>query len=1228
LRVSGKDIAQAKLDLNEDGFSVDGEILIHKIGPLKIKNAKLDAVASTDDVPYLHVNADAKLLGVEEDITIEFSKEKVGFEDTSKFGQIFSSKLAVWATVENADDPDFEVTLEFQGDLLDAALKGIEDGLNDLMGGYDKDVKKAKAKLDKAKKAVASKEKSVDDAIKKAEKAVKDGEKKIQAAIKKVDGLQKNINKKKDAIDDKKKALHKLHWYQVGKEIKYSAEIAGMEIELGELYTAKATAKAALEVVKAATDLTPALFQEGVQAANSAFEVAKAAIKTTEVAVEESEYVFKGLKALIDAYRKNFHFTEAKFDGSLQALLGNKAIEMVAKFTAFGADVDADLSFTPSKPEDLTKAISKMTKKLADDAVDGIKHAFFGGKSSHSNSQSQAVADWANKNQATKASSGFGGSSWSGQGPGNQDIPMKGLVFANASDKKCMKLSNSKLVMDDQKHCNDAKDDHLFRFSPDGDLIAVASGDKSPLCLEASGIETGSSVSLEKCSGNHQQKWTQSSAQVQSASGLCLALDKKSNTIISDCASTDNKQTWNTTAIADLAALSKMPQTNIYTVAFRDTKTGNCMDSADKTLLSYKCDGEDYQTYSLNSSGQMMAENQCIHAHGSKSGSGLYLDKCDGKELTLEWIGQRMRKKDSKLCLVRSKNPGVVDITAVTLGSCKTDDGLWEEEPTNVDAKGRILPAYDMVRLNSNNKCIEVRTKLQVDGLPIPQIVLWNCNGDYNQNFSFRWNGEIRSLGQCLSATNKRGAALELKDCFVRPSAFAMTLDMFKNPGKNRQNINHQRWKIQKDGSIRKRGTKLCLSADPKGMHMLQTAKLVGKNMKVQLPKKGTPGTLGSLLVLDSCKSKNKIQTWTIDNKLPSGKKFAGYQSISHKVDNKTRCLSASGNDTVRKLISRDCADDDSDQKFAVTDYGEIRQMGRCLTGNSDKKLLENGYQLEFEECINSKQQKWSYSSKGFIQQTDKHSSVRCISEGPAFSPKLPGLSIMPKAMKEAMAKMPSFALVASQLCTVQMENANSRKCLAVGHADIMTSARCATKGVLKSHQMMVVDKGKLANVKRQDDKGWEINNILEKYSVPTTNAAPIGKSLIANMTKELKKVSDNSGFIYQSKSEQFKYKDNKNKTTNCLATIKSGKRKSTKDLKKLQDTYQKKANTWSAFSMLPDTKATKSKIEKAKKDMDAAGKKYYQALAIGASTMAKCSGSSSQKWNLKSLPINTWVIE
>ncbi|MCP3673288.1 MAG: hypothetical protein GY829_02280 [Gammaproteobacteria bacterium] len=1025
MKVAGKDLAQAKLELNEDGFSVDGKILIKKIGLLKIKNAELDAAASVDDVPHLHLNADAKLLGVEESIIIEFSKEKVGFEETSKFGQVFSSKIAAWATVKNKKDPDFDIALEFQGDLLDAVLAGIEDGLNDLMGDYDKDVKKAQAKLEKAKKAVNEKEKSVDAAIKMAEKTIINGEKKITAAINKVNGLQKTINKKKDAVDDQKKALHKLHWYQVGKAIKYSAEIAVLEINLGELYAAKETAKAALEVVKAATDLTPALFQEGVQAANSAFEVAKGAIKASEIAVEESEYIFKGLKALIDAYRKNFHFTEAKFDGSLQALLGKKDITMVAKFTAFGADVDADLSFSPAKPENLTKSIGKMTKKLADEAVDGIKHAFFGGGSTHSNSQSQAVADWVSKNNTTKDSAGFGGASWSGHGPGNKDIPMKGLVFTNAGDKKCMKLSNNKLVIDPQKHCNDAKDAHLFRFSPDGDLISVASGDKSSLCLEAKGIENGTSVSLEKCNGEHFQKWTQVSNQVLSASGLCLAIDKKNKTIVNDCVTTDKKQSWNTTPIADLDALSKMPQTNMYGVAFRDTKTKTCIDGADKILLSYACDGEDYQTFNLNSSGQMMTQNQCIHANGKKNGSILYLDKCDGKELALEWIGQRMRLKNGKLCLNRSKNLGPVDITAVTLGDCKSTSSVWEEEPTNIDSKGRILPAYDMVRLKSNNKCIEVRTKLQVDGLPIPQIVLWNCNGDYNQNLSFRWNGEIRSLGQCLSATNKKGAKLELKDCFVRPSAFAITADMFKNPGKNRQNINHQRWKIQKDGSIKKHGTKLCISADPKGRHMLQTAQLVKGIMKIQLPKTGKPGTLGSLLVLDSCKSKNKIQTWVIDNKLPSGKKFAGYQTISHKIGKKKRCLSASGNDTVRKLISRECAKNDTDQNFVVTDYGEIRQMGRCLSTNYSSKPSSEGYKLDFEECSDSNLQKWVHQKSGLISQTDKKSKELCILDGPTFSLGLPSLSFMSKEMKKAMEKMGSFAIVGSQKCSVNNDKSN-----------------------------------------------------------------------------------------------------------------------------------------------------------------------------------------------------------
>jgi len=387
-----------------------GELLLDKLGPLKVKNGVIDAAAGLDDLPHLYINADAVLFGLEEAITIEFSKEKMQFTEEAKFGQVFTSVISAEATVADVHNPNFEILLEFKGDLLDAVLGGIEDELNKFIKEYEGDVKTAEAKLKKAEKVVDDEEKKVDAAIKKAEAGAEKATQKIESAIKKVNGIQTNINSDKDKVHDKSHELHSLHWYEVGKAVKLGIEIAALEVEIGGLYAGKATATAALEVAKSATELTPVLFQAAVLAANSAFEVAKGAVTAAEVAAEASEYIFKGLEKLIEAYRKNFQFTEAKFDGSLQALLGNKPIEMDVKFKVFGEDIDADLSFTPTKPENIAKAVGDMTAKLAKEAVDGVEHAFFGG-GSHSNKHTEAVANWAEKNHATKDSGGFQGAS-------------------------------------------------------------------------------------------------------------------------------------------------------------------------------------------------------------------------------------------------------------------------------------------------------------------------------------------------------------------------------------------------------------------------------------------------------------------------------------------------------------------------------------------------------------------------------------------------------------------------------------------------------------------------------------------------------------------------------------------------------------------------------------------------------------------------------------------------
>ena len=1225
MKIAGKEIAQAKFNLSETGIDLDGEVLIHKLGPLNIKDAEMAMGASLTELPYLHMNADVKILGLEQKAKIDFSKEEMGFTIEDDFGQAFTSIVSARADM-NPAKPDFDVLLEFQGDLLDTVLGGIEKELNKFIAQYKGDVEAAEKDLEKAKKKVDDEEKKVDNAIKKAEADAKKATDKIEKAIAKVNGIQKTINDKEDKVHDKSHDLHHLHWYQVGKAIKLAAEIAGLEIEIGGLYTAKASATAALEVAKAATELTPILFQAGVLAANAAFEVAKGAITASEVAVEASEYIFKGLEKLIEAYRKNFHFTEAKFDGSLQALLGNKPIEMVAIFTVFGQSVNADLKFKPASPEELGKAIGGMISDLAKEAVDGIEHAFFGG-GSHSNKHSEAVASWAEKNHATQTGGGFAGAGWGSSGPGGKTIPVKGNLYKNAANGHCLIFKKS------TKHpefsfgdCDSTNDDHLFRFSPKGDLVAVASGEKKPYCLSAKGVDRGAKLFLGKCNGKPQQKWTLDGKQLMMASGECAAYNtKKKRLELHDCSDSDTSQQWETTPIADLQKLSETPAEQLYTVSLRDVETGNCVDVADKIGLSYECDGSDYQTFNLNSDSQLRVLQDCVRAQHTRKGSGVFLGKCDGQETLWTWTGLHLQAKGTKLCIARGKHmKAPFDITPLQLADCTGKAAEWELEPANVDEDGRILPAYHMIRSATYKRCVEIRTQLQVDGLPVPETVLWDCNGDFNQSFSFRWNGEIRSLGKCLA---QDGGGVALHDCFQRPSALQFNPNMFKNGGNNnRHAVNNQRWKVRKDGLIQKIGTKLCLSVHPQGQRKLTTIQIAGGKFLPAPPTKGSVGGIGSLLSLQKCKSGDKLQKWEIENTLPDGTKADSYKRLAHTIDGKERCLETSGDTNIRRLVARECSSSQY-QQFALTNYGEVRQMGRCVTADSKKKAFYDGHQLNLQECRNDASQKFTAGDNGLLSQPPVSGTRRCVVEGPVFEPKVPFFGHLPPQIQEHMKKLPSFAPVASGPCMFQFQNKSTKKCMRRRADGVLASGKCDTSSPEKSHQELAVVKNKLTFVRlsKTDFHAphiW-IDEPMDSV-LPTT--VPVLPGIDPKMAAEVKASYDKSGFVFEQKYDRFKkYKDGK-ATKDCLATAKKGSQASDKKLIDLQHKYVGMAVQWTGIYMVSRINhAMKSQADKLKANVDKAREAYEKAAAPGALTTAHCSSSSSQKWEAMPVPRTSW---
>jgi hypothetical protein len=1259
LQALGKELAQANADLSESGFKMAGEVLLDKLGPLKIKEAKLDAAASLTELPHLYLGANIALLGVSKKVQIQLDSTKMAFQLIDKLGQVFTSDIKAEAGI--SANPDFKVRLAFQGDFLDFVLGKIEKELTKAVDAYKKDVEKARKELKKAEDAVEGERKKVKAAFDKAEKDVDKAGNDIDKAAAKVEKIQKEIKSTKDTIDDKVHDLKRVDFWRVDKQIRLALEIAGLNIKLGGMYAAKGTALAALEAVKGSLKLVPVLFQPAILASNAAFVAAKGAVKVADLTVKATEYALKGIEEAVSAYRKSFSFQEALFDGSLQALLGNSPIIMKAKFEAFNQPANFDLKFTPSKPEDLGDAIGGMVGSLAKKAISSIKNGFFGGGSSKGSSSGGS--------SASSGGSGFTPPDWSKSGAIDASIPLKGGKYLNLGNNKCLRLKNGKVEFNS---CNGVGDDILLRFSPDGDLVSVGSDAKSPLCLEAKGPELESEVTFARCSGLPLQKWHYADGVLSSAAGNCVD-QSKNQMALAECNTSAKSQQWEVTPLADLAKLSETPQTSLYTVSFRADGGKTCLDGADGMLLEYRCDGGDYQVIDLKGTGELRNEFDCVTAQDLRAGSPLHIRKCDQPaNQKFEWVGSRLKMvaKGKDLCVGRSSKVGPMGIKPAVLESCKEESAVWQLQPTNIDAKGRILPAAAMIRLGAD-RCIEVRGKLQVDGITEPAAILWSCNGDFNQGFSFRWNGEIRSLGNCLSATSDRaGARVGVQECVERANALDPAA-FLKLAGTKRADLDKQRWRMNSSGQLKKRGTNLCLSVDPKGMLQMRFDPKHLLKPGANKPHTGKVGDIGSLLTVETCSS-SKMQIWTAAETLPDGSVFAGYKQIGHTTGGVKRCLETSGDSEYRNVVSRQCKDN-TYQDFALAPNGEIRQMGRCLTTTKRDKSFGDGFQLSLAECTNEPEQKWAFGKDGRITQemaanpeaammmmqaklaanasfatvaasfkrpkpekTDDNLSTMCISEGPIFNP-ASKLLFMPPEMKKKLNTVASFAQVGVESCPVVLQNEKSKKCIKVTSGGLLIEDTCNAPKALASDQAFGVSNDQLMYRSWEDD-GYEIKKVWidaavdpEVASVKATPDLARAKGNIGKAVQTMAAEYAAARWQWIESQRQFRYN---NSSKQCLGEPTGKGRLSTATI----DKYQKrlaaipvdlgKLNVDFARYVATNSKSqidsTKKKIDAFRKEGDDIFKKIRAHNLSYQMSVTSCTSSSGQKW--RQVPVGTTV--
>jgi len=113
-----------------DGIIIKADIEPRDLGPLKLKNAKIDVQANIKSLPHFKIRGDVDLLGLTETLDINLSKDKIGFFYNKDLGPLL--KLAVNARTEGEDlfrAKDFVVEASVEQGLHDLLLDTVNSNM-------------------------------------------------------------------------------------------------------------------------------------------------------------------------------------------------------------------------------------------------------------------------------------------------------------------------------------------------------------------------------------------------------------------------------------------------------------------------------------------------------------------------------------------------------------------------------------------------------------------------------------------------------------------------------------------------------------------------------------------------------------------------------------------------------------------------------------------------------------------------------------------------------------------------------------------------------------------------------------------------------------------------------------------------------------------------------------------------------------------------------------------
>jgi len=189
---------------------------------------------------------------------------------------------------------------------------------------------------------------------------------------------------------------------------------------------------------------------------------------------------------------------------------------------------------------------------------------------------------------------------------------------------------------------------------------------------------------------------------------------------------------------------------------------GKCLDDGTGVRI-WQCNGTGPQNWTLAQDGTIRGRGQCLTESGKAFRSKVVLATCTGatsqqwqlQDESIEspegWAGPTLVNGASGLCLGDpggNSNGVVVEVMACNLGASKT----W------------ITPV-GQVQNGIPGMCLADPANGTGNGT---RLVLWQCNGWHEEQFTFEPDGSIRIHGKCLyvnPGNGQNGAAVVLESC-------------------------------------------------------------------------------------------------------------------------------------------------------------------------------------------------------------------------------------------------------------------------------------------------------------------------------------------------------------------------------------------------------------------------------------------------------------------------------